>query len=247
MRNRVTREISAVPRRPVRSVFVQFVRNVAVGDGAMTYLVWLRREGKIMKRTDARYATLAGAVLHSARAFGVASVLLFGCLGIAPSTAKADIYDLNATVGTTVGTLENVPGYTGLTIAGTLTIDPTQGVTSPSSVTVQNDPNVFNGFFGCPGTCTYSFVVSPSFAEYGFLDLGTAPFTGNPITLGSDSYIYLTFQGSAEPTDAFTVSGALTDVSSTPEPSLYGILALFLGGVFVAARKRARRASSGTA
>jgi len=204
-----------------------------------------------MKRTGYEHAAALKAGSQSARAFGLAAMLLLGCLGFAPIAAKADVYNLIGTIGTTQGTLENIPGYTGLIVTGTLTIDPTQGVLSPSSVSVQNDPTSFTNFYGCPGACTTTYL-SSGFGEYGYLDLGSAPFTGTPIVLGPKSYLYLTFQGAAEPTDAFTVTGSLTDVSTTsvnptPEPSLYGILALFLAGTFVAVRTRRNGTNSGTA
>jgi hypothetical protein len=165
--------------------------------------------------------------------------MLFGCLGFAPIAAKADVYELSGVVGTATNGETKV--YTGDTISGTLTINPTSGVVSPSSFTVQNDPTTFTNFSGCPGACTTTF--TGGYSEYGYLNLGSAPFTAPTITLGSGSYLYLTFDPNN--TYAMSVTGTLTDTSAvTPEPTFYGLLALGLGGLFLTARNRRRSAAN---
>jgi hypothetical protein len=191
----------------------------------------------------------------------MSQVLSLACLAIFASAASADIYDLNATVGLTSYTSEFIPGYTGLAVTGTLDVDPTNGIES-GTIQVQGDPNIFTGFFGCPGTC--SFYYNNGFAEYGFLDLGVAPFTGSSIRLGADSNIDLSFLTPPVTNDQFTLSGTLTDENGggffsgaqgldgspeAPEPTFFGVLILCLGSVLFIARNRrgaarARMASS---
>jgi hypothetical protein len=179
----------------------------------------------------------------------IAAVLsLLACLTLTSTAAYADVYDLNAVVGLTTtsnGAGEFNPGYTGLTVTGTLDIDPTLGIEG-GSIQVQGDPNIFSSFLGLP--CASCFYYNNGFAEYGLLDLGSAPFSGGTIRLAADSYIDLSFLPVTN--DAFALSGTLTDESGfisggqglggseTPEPSFFGALILCLGSVLLVVRNR---------
>jgi hypothetical protein len=173
-----------------------------------------------------------------ARAFGLAGLLLFGCLGIAPTVAKADIFNVNATVGSIHG---GGPGqFTGLSLTGAFDLDTTLGVVNSDTIIVQNDPNLFTGFLGCPASCTYIF--NTGFNEFGLLDIGNPlGFTGG--ALQSDSYIALINPlGGPGSEVQYDLSGSVSGAVATPEPR-YEALALGMSVLLFASLRRRRRSA----
>jgi hypothetical protein len=210
----------------------------------------------MINRLGSGYAILSHAAWRSARALSLAGVLL-GCLDIAPTAAKADVFNVSATVGDidTGPTFPSGP-YTGLTVTGTVNLDTANpGTVNSISLTVSGDPNIFTGAFGCPtvGSCTFFF--NNSFAEDGLLDIGSPiGYTGGALL--SDSFIQLVTplgtpipnppgsNPNYQPEVQYLLSGTLTDqtvdAASTPEPR-FEALALAMIGLLVVSFRRFRR------
>lgn len=162
---------------------------------------------------------------HSARAFGLAALLLSACLFLVPTAARADLtFSLNnGAVGGVYGLSPTTNVFSGALVTGTVTIDPTAGALTNLDLHVQGDPSVFNGFF-CLSNCTYFY--NGGFTEYGLLDLrNLVGFRSG--ALAPDSWIYLAGE-------QYYLSGSL------PEPGLYGTLAIGLGGMLLAGYRRRR-------
>jgi hypothetical protein len=171
------------------------------------------------------------------RALASAGLILLGYLAVAPTAARADIYDLDATIGTIFGYGTGVfPGPdTGLSVTGLVDLSGS----GTATLTVGSDPLLFTG------SCTTStcIVSSNGFTEFGFLDITLNVGSGS---LLPDSYIAadnapgLLNGGETQ----YYLSGTLTDESGiggqspAPEPSFFGVVVLCLGSVFVVARKR---------
>jgi len=164
----------------------------------------------------------------------LAFIVLLGGLSLAPSAANATIFNVWATVGGNQTT--TLPGPpTGLTLTGTVDINTITGTLDSLSLTLAGDPNVFTGSFGCPSDCTFYF--NSGFDEFGLLDLtGGSSLVGyNGGSLLADSYIDTS-------SIAYNLTGTVTPAdAATPEPSLYGVVALGLGGLFTALRRRKRQ------
>jgi hypothetical protein len=177
---------------------------------------------------------------RTARAVSSAGLLLLGCLAIT-AAARADVYDLNATIGTQYGFGVGVfPGPdTGLSVTGTVDLSGS----GSASLTVGSDPLLF------AGACTTSSCVvsSNGFIEFGILDFGSGS------TLLPDSYIAANdppgLVNGAEKqyylTGTITPAGGSNGINPTvtPEPSFFGMLALCLGGVFATVLHRRRKLS----
>lgn len=140
---------------------------------------------------------------------GWAALLIFSCVILASSPARADtVFDINASI-------TNGP-YTGTdVITGTITINTATGQGDAVDITVTDDSNAttFAGILGF--TCTSPnclFIFDSEFADFGDLILGdTVGYTGG--SLGSGSYIDL---GSV----AYNVTGEVTPVvANTPAPT----------------------------
>jgi hypothetical protein len=165
-------------------------------------------------------------VTRTSRVVFGAALLLVG-LAFASSVASATTFNVSAVVGDEPN--GEVGPAAGLTLKGTLQIDTAGGSLDSGSLTLQNDPNVFTGFFGCPtsGTCTFYF--NSGFAEFGLLDLTNAGtlvgYAGGPIL--PDSYI-----------DTASILQDLTGTvtpAAIPEPSslmLLGTGAASFAGLF---------------
>jgi len=189
-------------------------------------------------------------IRYSIRASGALSLVLLGCLGIAPAVAKADVYyDVNAVVGN-IAYGGPVGQYTGLTVTGTLDLTTiikdfgTGSGANAASIKVQGDPNLFTGVLDCK-IYTCASIFNSGFTEFGALNIGN-PFTFTGSALGAGSYIALTNPLGSGPAEvAYDLSGTvspaggvITSNSPAPEPGFFGVLAVCLSGVFVAARKR---------
>ena len=165
----------------------------------------------------------------------ISLALLLVTLMLASSVASADTFDVSAVVGNITG---GGPGTaTGLTLTGTLDIDTVAGTLISGSLTLQNNPNVFTGFFGCPtaGTCTYYF--NSGFVDYGLLGLtntGTlVGYAGTPAILAG-SYVYTS-------NIQFDLTGTVTPVSQVPEPSSLMLLGSGVAAVFTRIRRKLSR------
>jgi hypothetical protein len=180
---------------------------------------------------------------RSARTLGVAGFLLFGCLGLIPTPARADIevFTLNATVGDLVSFNPSAGPFTGLTVTGTLDVDTVTDAVTAVDITVQGDPNVFTNilFPKCPaGFCTVFGANNGLLKTEGAtLDLGgpLSGFTGGPLGLLSTVDLANPLGGKRS-LRFYELSGTLT----TPEPGAYGALAIGLGGLLFAAWRRRR-------
>jgi hypothetical protein len=163
----------------------------------------------------------------------VAAAFLMSCCFCAASSAKADIFNVNAVVGDLFG--YTVPGpYTGLAITGT--VDVSGGQIAGVDLSVQDDPNIFTNLL----TDNPSFFSSSGFAEYGQLFLTPSGF------IGSGSWIYLdspvgfgdgTGLGSGGEGEQYQLVAPIL----LPEPSALELLGTVLVG-FVATVLRSRRA-----
>jgi hypothetical protein len=168
------------------------------------------------------------------RYFGL--IGLVAALNFAPSIARADtVFDVSATVGNIQGGGPAGPS-TGLTLTGTLDIDTVGGTFDGGSLTLQGDANIFTSFSGCPANCT--FFNNSGFAEFGLADLigGADTLVGYAGgALLSDSYIDV-----LPNSVAYDLTGTVTPEGSSqaPEPGSYGVVALGLGALYAATRRR---------
>jgi MYXO-CTERM domain-containing protein len=171
-----------------------------------------------------------------ARYLGLAAFVVFGCLSVTSSVAKADtVFDFSGTVGDIFGT-STAGLFTGLTETGTITIDTVGGTVDDIDLTVEGDSNQFVFFFGCPANCTYNF--NNGFNEFGLLDIGSNLVGYSGGAIGSDSYVALDTPvlGSGDPEVQYSLSGTVTPA---PEPRYYtALLGLVLIGSFLAVRRR---------
>lgn len=140
---------------------------------------------------------------------GWAALLIFSCVILASSPARADtVFDINANI-------TNGP-YTGTdVITGTITINTATGQGDAIDLSVSTDPSAgaFTGILGV--TCSSpncAFFYNSGFSHYGDMILGdTVGYTGG--SLGSGSWIYL---GS----DLYYITGEVTPaVANTPAPT----------------------------
>jgi len=161
--------------------------------------------------------------MNAPRSFGVGLLLLVGCLGFAPTAAKADIFNLNAT------------DTHGDTITGTLTIDTIGGDVTSATVDVSGLSGPFVLFSGPVSSSSFYvdtfYLPAPGGEAYMLLDVGSplVGYTGG--ALAGDSELYPFVGGPA------AVSGSLTPIP-TPEPAFFGVLALGMSGLVFAVRRR---------
>ena len=158
--------------------------------------------------------------------------LLFVGLMLASSVASADTFIVSAIVGDKTGSGGTGPS-TGLTLTGTLNIDPIAGTLNSGSLTLQGDANLFTNFFGCPtsGQCTFTF--NNGFAEDGYLGLsnsGLVGYAGGALLSGS--YIDTTVNHIQQ-----TLTGTVTPA---PEPSSLMLLGGGALGMLAMMRRKPR-------
>jgi hypothetical protein len=176
---------------------------------------------------------LTQAAGRSARAFGLAGLLLLGCFGIAPPAAKANIFNVSANVSATQANYTRSSSPDVINVFNSLVdIDTVDGTILGGSVNVTDFPSFTTvetcqtayGFGGC------AFFANWSINSYVFLDFtgfdSLAGYAGGPLL--PDSFLELS-DGTTRPLGVGFV---------TPEPGFYGVLALGMSGLLFAIQRR---------